>query len=118
MSCSCFPPLTAVGLTCSLDWDFLEGSLRPAQIAPLIVGQLSHNYPEKVLLTSKLRQVEFSAFLGELLDMKTPKYDDWKPEDWACQKCITDLIGANLHIWLLERKRRGAGLVKRVKLLY
>jgi hypothetical protein len=51
----------------------------------------------------------YSTMMKGIFDVKhSPTFDNWDESDWLCDNCISDLLSANLHLWLLECQRKSS----------
>lgn len=93
------------------DWEYFRGYelIGPAQLCLLIKGLLSAGLVEYPQLHSQLSHTGFTytALLQEIHDLRTSEFDTWDKQDWLCLQCIMEIIKSHMHLWLLERKRKG-----------
>jgi len=92
-----------------LDWEYLRG-VEPLNGLPLLFeGTLSSGLVEAQSLRDQLDDQAFTytSFLQEIHDIRISEFHTWDKQDWLCLQCLRKIIQAHLHLWLLERKRKG-----------
>ncbi|KAK1235943.1 hypothetical protein PQX77_000810 [Marasmius sp. AFHP31] len=90
-------------------------SLRPETgLIALMKGNLPMNPVEKRYFGKLIKDIPkdeniYEHVIQDLLgsDYKTPKYEDWTPDDWLCTECLTKFLEEHLHLWLLDKKIQG-----------
>ena len=81
-----------------------------AGLHKLLKGRLGNSRTTTEFLVQQLESVgpeAYTKLMSDLFDLKTSEFDNWDKSDWLCEECLKKFISAHLHLWLLDRKRKG-----------
>jgi hypothetical protein len=72
-------------------------------------GSLRLNLAERPWLDGQLGALDFSYtnLFQDIHGIRKSEFSTWDQQDWLCLQCIEEIIRSHLHLWLLERKRKG-----------
>ncbi|EEB96772.1 hypothetical protein MPER_04038 [Moniliophthora perniciosa FA553] len=94
--------------------DYLNGKTMLFHIYSLpriLKGRLGFSRSDEPRLRKEYNDIsqDIYCIVEDILesDYKQAEFTDRKPEDWLCQECLIKLLKEHLHLWLLDRKRKG-----------
>ncbi|KAL4262706.1 F-box domain-containing protein [Pleurotus pulmonarius] len=88
------------------NWDLLQGTIRPNEVAALLKGRLRFAESGFDLLNRLNTNTTIDEIISEIFDEIKFAEDTTERTHWLCYPCLREFVSGYLHHWLRESRRK------------
>ncbi|KIJ64403.1 hypothetical protein HYDPIDRAFT_111714 [Hydnomerulius pinastri MD-312] len=89
------------------NWDYMILYTHPSRFIEDFLKREDKRTLDTVLSFADMYEsTPYTQFVGEVFDLRSEVYKDWKREDWVCTQCMRGLLSDTINTWFRWRKDR------------
>jgi len=86
------------------NWSFLRGIVSPSKFFEFLDIDWWYSGIEPDILADICQNTPYSEIVGQVFDVRVPKYRSWKPEHWLCMGCLQKFLRVNMEEFYRHRQ--------------